>query len=472
MYNLLYLENPLEQDVQGTLKFEEPLEIQLQKNKIFANNFEPVVTQVDKVEVALPTSRVIGETRSLDDLMMAGTRVPTAGRGRPENPGGSGGKGGGRPDNRGGSGGHESPEEEAAGNNLSYPVIWSEGISKTLRGTYGEANLIEAEIVYVDGEPVYPQQAESTWQAESLDASGNPVVVNWIDWGDNLESVDWYTRSMVRTEVVLIKDLATPMEQFEMKHISGWGIDELWGTTGEVLDSDQATVYSHGARLTIQKLGVERDDEQLDTLIWEPGEGWTEPAGTAVNLINEPIYNMAVHEGGDGPGYYSAEINVKGKVIFGYTWNVRNLNDPTDGTAAGDYRITFSLDETFDGTDLNTFFEEKVTEILMPIEEEGVALEAVTLEDEGGSSPEGGGEAQIDFTNNLTYIDIRILERESGGGGGGGRPHETPDLISLGASDSVLLSQEDPLKGQFQGLYFANGLGIDELPITQVDNSI
>ena len=27
----------------------------------------------------------------------------------------------------------------------------------------------------------------------------------------------------------------------------------------------------------------------------------------------------------DGPGGYSAEVNVKGKVIFGYTWNVRDI---------------------------------------------------------------------------------------------------------------------------------------------------
>ena len=43
---------------------------------------------------------------------------------------GSGGGGGG-----GGSGG--KPGGETAGNNLSYPVIWAEGVQKTLPGTPG-----------------------------------------------------------------------------------------------------------------------------------------------------------------------------------------------------------------------------------------------------------------------------------------------------------------------------------------------
>ena len=36
---------------------------------------------------------------------------------------------------------------------------------------------------------------------------------------------------------------------------------------------------------------------------------------------------------------YSAEINVKGKVIYGYNWNTRVLSD-----GPGYYRITFSMD--------------------------------------------------------------------------------------------------------------------------------
>jgi hypothetical protein len=167
-------------------------------------------------------------------------------------------------------GGGGPPGGEAAGNNLSYPVIWAEGVQKALRGTFGTVNLDGAwwywwgtdlegdpescapdpdDQLYCDddvngtvgpmpcndgGDPdcrtVYLQQdALNEWQAESADWSTAPVNVDWIDWGDNLESVDWYTRSMVRTEVVLIQDLATPMTQYSMRHLYGWGQTEMHG---------------------------------------------------------------------------------------------------------------------------------------------------------------------------------------------------------------------------------------------------
>lgn len=355
----------------------------------------------------------------------------------------------------GGEGGHNEPE--IAGNNLSYPVIWAEGVTKNLPGTPGMVPVLEGVWWYwwgmegtdpnivplscapdpenpaccddgVEGEPsaiepgegwmrAYLQKDElNQWQAESADWSSSPVHVHWIDWGDNLESVDWYTRSQVRTEVVLFQDLNTPMLEYEMRHVDGWGIDEVHGLAatnapmaieGEGL---RATIYSHCARLTIQKLLIDREDPRLDGLIWVPGQGWTGPEDSEDELINVPIFNMAVHEGGIGPGYYSAEINVKGRIIYGYTWSVRRLNDMAGGTAAGDYRITFSLDELCgDDVSCNTFFVDGTTEILQPIESE------ITIEDESG----GGGVAQLDFENNLTYMDIRILERSGGGGGGG-----------------------------------------------------
>ncbi|BCS95671.1 hypothetical protein DSLASN_13030 [Desulfoluna limicola] len=375
----------------------------------------------------------------------------------------------------------EDPGEETAGNNLSYPVIWAEGVTKPLRTpddfTTGPnpdevtADDLKGEWWYSWGPEVtepsdiplnclpdpdnniycddniagnattalqpgdgwvkaYLQKdSGNTWQAGTFDGSETTVVVDDIDWGDNLESVDWYTRSQVRAEVVLYKGLKEPMLEYEMRHVSGWGISEVHGLAvdqGNMVEQgtgSQATIYSPCARLTIQKLLV---DPLTVELIWVPGDGWTKPEGSETELINAPILNMAVHEAEDGPGYYNAEINVKGKIIYGYTWNVRKLNDKTvnGGEAAGVYRITFSFDGTCGGASLNTFFEEGTTEILVPLEEE---LDAALAAETDGTG--GGGVPVIDFTNNLTYIDVRILERETGGSGGGdnGGPHRPDD---------------------------------------------
>jgi len=377
-----------------------------------------------------------------------------------------------------GGGGNKPPTGETTGNNLSFPVIWAEGVTKVLRGVPGEietkgaywyqwgTNGTDPDVVpascpsdpdenpgdgYCDdgvvgtvtlmaGEPeadnplplvrAYLQKDSlNTWQAGSADGSAMPVSVDWIDWGDNLESVDWYTRSQVRTEIVLLKDIAMPTTEYAMRHTSGWGINEVHGLAvsldGEVQEGPgtQATVYSPCARLTIQKLLVAREVLPDDALDWVPQLGWTEKyPGT--EYINEPVFNKAVYAGGDGavyaggdgPGYYSAEINVKGRIIYGYTWNVRQLHDLTGipPTAAGDYRITFSLDDACGTANRNTSLTK--AEILVPTEED-IALAA---EEEEGGSDAGGATAILDKDNNLTYIDVRILERGGSSGNGGG----------------------------------------------------
>ena len=374
-------------------------------------------------------------------------------------------------------GGGGKPGGETAGNNLSYPVIWADGVTKTLPGTPGMTPILNGVWWYQwgtngedpnitpasclpdpdgtnaelnpDGLPLCDDGVEGTVDLEKVAGvpaadsplplakaylqkdplnlwqawSGSPadagvaeedgtLAVDWIDWGDNLESVDWYTKSQVRTEVVLFQDLPTPLLEYAMRHTSGWGIDEVHGLEADLAGvaqegpGTQATVYSHCARLTIQKLLVDRDDPALADLTWVPGEGWTEPVDYQDDLINPHIFNGSVHEGGDGPGYYSAEINVKGRIIYGYTWNVRKLNE-----GAGDYRLTFSFDQTCGTANLNTYFVDGTTNLLLPVEEEVLAAA-----EEGGD--EGGATPVLRTDLNLTYIDVRILER---GGGGGGR---------------------------------------------------
>lgn len=364
-----------------------------------------------------------------------------------------------------GGGGHTT-----GSNNLSFPVIWAEGVTKVLPGTPDMAPVLDGawwyqwgtngsdpnvtpascapdpdNIAYCDDGialqfdtsrvPGYPpadsplplaraylqKDPNNVWQAQSFSMKNldgtfvAPVNVDLIDWGDNLESQDWTTKSQVRAEVVLFEDHLVgdaepapfPMLEYGMRHASGWGIDEVHGLEA-TLDAvpvlgpgTQATVYSNCARLTIQKLTVPRTDPALAGLVWVAGSGWTEPEGSMVDLVKEPLFNKPVWEGGDGPGYYAAEINVKGRIIYGYTWNLKTLND-----GPGDYRVTFSLDPTgVCPSTLNTFFAEGVTSIIVPVEEE------VTVEAE----PVGGGAVGVvRYAENLTFMDVHIIARTGG----------------------------------------------------------
>ncbi|GGK18188.1 hypothetical protein GCM10007962_10470 [Yeosuana aromativorans] len=334
-------------------------------------------------------------------------------------------------------------DNEKAGNNLSYPVIWADGGLKTLPGTMGTYSL-EGEWWYVWGEdPIDPQapiysckpmagnsakcengedpgdgnsmvykaylqkDKNNTWQAynEAVPA-GETMYVDWIDWGDNLESLAWKINSKVRTEMVLLKDIDS-VTQFSMRHVAGWGTDEVHGLQTTLNDEPvygtgtQATIFTPNARFTIQKLNYTSESISPTRLNWVPGMGWTEKENEAYDIVNEPILNMAAADAGDGSGYYSAEINVKGKIIYGYTWDVSNLNE-----GEGYYRLTFSFDEGDEAKGTVRFGES--TKIVIPIEEESSDV-AKTTED----GPGGGGIGIIDHSKNLTYMDVLI--GESGG---------------------------------------------------------
>lgn len=286
-------------------------------------------------------------------------------------------------------------EDEEAGNNLSFPAIWSDGVTLPLRGTYG-APVFAGAFTVLDGIPWYHQQDEgNSWQAETATGVGAPFNVDWVDWGDNLEARSWTLQAPVRVETVLYQD--APMDSFEMRLISGQGVTEMWGTSGNVLESPQATVYSACARITIQKLTTDPTDPTFEA-VWDPArDQWVGDLAPA--LVNKGVWETA--EGAQAVKY-AAEINVSGKLIYGFNWNTKTLNN-----GAGMYRITFSLDGTGCPTTLNTFFDGD-TEIVPSAEEETIEAAAETT---------GGGVAVMDSANNLSYIDITLTSATGRRGG-------------------------------------------------------
>ncbi|MCJ7692992.1 MAG: hypothetical protein MUO22_06205, partial [Sedimentisphaerales bacterium] len=268
----------------------------------------------------------------------------------------------------------------------NYWLAWtdSEGIDQTCDTSVSG----ECDEAPVDAIVVYPQRdLGNTWQAQSLlldPISGDPPVgdppvdVTFVDWGDNLEAKNWYYKAIIRTETVLYQDIsAAPMTGYEMKWLDGLGVDEVWGSTLNTYDSIDATVYTGCGRLTIQGLSVDpyetvtvpvldpngdpvpvlgsngepKVDENGD-IIYEEYEARVPKTNEDLGLTWNPLtsvwegavmdathFNSVVWEATGSQDYevYSAEINVKGKVIYGYNWNTRTFSD-----GPGYYRITFS----------------------------------------------------------------------------------------------------------------------------------
>ena len=221
---------------------------------------------------------------------------------------------------------------ETYGNNLSLPVIFAEGIgilglpAIENAGLRGAATPSFVEPFVYDGATYYLQQTQNTWQADWANGSGEGEIVR-CDWSDNIVRQTWADNSVIRVEMVLFKDLVEPLTGYEMAYLYGEGIDEVWGTTGLTYPSALATVYSINARLTIEKL-----------------DG---PQGNVVGTL----YDSSIYDrfGVDGPtDAYSAEINVPGKVIYGFNWDLNKFDMAgiglPDEPKSGWYRLTFSLD--------------------------------------------------------------------------------------------------------------------------------
>lgn len=311
-------------------------------------------------------------------------------------------------------------EPTTPGNNLSFPVLWSE--DGYLVAPPGEQGVVSAsgeispcsDTSGVEGEAAVQKDEGNSWQADNVLQAGN--FVTEVDWGDNLEAKDWRVDQMVRIETALYAALeGDTMTGYQMCHVDGQGQTEVWGALVEggmggsgaeiqavdpslvEYESEEALVYTAGARLTIQRIA----DDASPT--WDPVEHRWVGSGVA-----DPVFNGAVHEKtSDGPGSYGAEINVSGKVVFGFIWD-------TAGLYNGEYRLTFSLD----GADSATGFPGSGTSlqnaaIRVPVEESLASLVGTTTADVDmrAGRPEAN-EAVVAGDLNLTYIDVGLTDGE------------------------------------------------------------
>ncbi len=218
-------------------------------------------------------------------------------------------------------------------------------------------------------------------------------------------------------------------------------------------------MYTAGARLTIQRIDADANPT------WDAAQRrWVGPG------VADPVFNGAVHEKtGDGPGSYGAEINVSGKVVFGFNWQ-------TDGLFNGDYRITFSLDGPvgdFPGTGTSL----ASAEIRQSVEEtagDELAIRSAPMAGHGGGGMGGGGMgggghgggggggggegggnvAEIVGAQNLSFIDVGLSGGEnppvdpdpeptnppappSGGGGAGTPPADSGGAVAGGGASGA-----------------------------------
>ncbi|WNG33574.1 hypothetical protein F0U61_08025 [Archangium violaceum] len=308
----------------------------------------------------------------------------------------------------------------AGNHNLSYPVVLPEGAGLSLRmgltaprleGRWWYGWMEGQEPVAcapstctpppgVDVWRVYPQEEGGHWQAGVLNGTpGATVGVSEVDWSDGLENTTWSTASTIRVETTLYTALDEPLPAYEMQHLHGQGVREMRGVVASNTEpaiasrteSGDATVITPCARLTIQKLesSASAQRPQPERFHWNAVTGeWN---GAAYTLVNS-----AVWEKGDRgrSGGLAAVVDVSGKALFRYDWELWRAALPMHVSSAGWYRLTFSLDgsaaggKRCGGYALNTSIAEAEVEV-------------------GEQYP-----SVVDAVWNLSYVDIYVRQKD------------------------------------------------------------
>lgn len=361
--------------------------------------------------------------------------------------------------------------EEVSSNNLSYPAVFT-GAGVTLNGTEGQYSLggaFPASMSYgcakeeTIGTSVYPntscvdtagvplgyeacaagpcagfvveqiywqKTAANLWQAETVLPPLNETIprnVTYVDWGDNLETVTWSTRSVIRVETTpfatlsLLGDPSTQLG-FQMWHVFGQGPSELWGVHaaaagapyvyGDGVNSvmPYAIIHSHMAMVNIAKL--------------EAGASACPTAYTPAGFA--PVWNAVTHEWSDACTVhnipYTAELNIGGKFVYGYNWMLRRDAMCPGYDKAGWWRLTFYT------SDDSVVFDNAAIPLAPPALPAACpagqlcpapAAAILPAAEESDTGPLYQP-VVVSGPDNLTYIDICIGTERGGGGGGGG----------------------------------------------------
>ncbi len=212
-------------------------------------------------------------------------------------------------------------------NNLSFPAIAADGyslasVSESLTVPYSGpyTGLSAEQLAALEDDEWYAQKIEgNTWQAGLEPALlGTFVAVTYIDWGDNIESVNPKVNRPFRLEVTLYQDLTDSMTGYTMAVLANPSSpDEVQGTNGVTYHSNYATVASQAWAFVVQRCGDTIGDTAgtWNGILWG---GCSAPATVASGL----------------------ELNVAGKTVFG------GSEGGWKPTTAGWYRITFHNDST------------------------------------------------------------------------------------------------------------------------------
>lgn len=233
----------------------------------------------------------------------------------------------------------------------------------------------------------------STWTT----SSSGPMTATHVDWADNLETQTWWDTASIRVETTPF-GTTTAQTGVEMWHVYGQGQTELWGAHAAVpsaaytYESVYPILHTLDARLNIAKISGPVTDCAN-----------SQPTGAGAWVFDDIDkryeWNASQLTLYDVP--YTAELNIGGKYVYGFNWQLRRDSVPASISKTGWWRLTFYTKKT-------------------PIDDVIVSFPsgAATFIDPPNGTPPADAKYRpvVSQADALSYIDICVSSSKGGGG--------------------------------------------------------
>ncbi|UCF41260.1 MAG: hypothetical protein JSW43_02705 [Gemmatimonadota bacterium] len=316
-------------------------------------------------------------------------------------------------------------------NSLSEPTMYYDAAACTAAGAPCEGYEVSR---------IYWQKVDANAWSADADGTGVPASAAYVDWGDALEAVSWSEKSQVRVETQPYSSTIAGFDPqlatcaaaatdpavdckvgFQMWHVSGQGITEHWGV--RATDADAAVSYNYDSPFQI----IHTSNAMLNIAKMVPGDAvCPNPGEGELGELPPTVgpWDPALREWEGTLTYrnapYTVELSVGGKYVYGFNWRVRDVVLDEGWLRTGYWRLTFYT------TGDEVLFDDPFAPVhAPPASASEVRVLPRTLFNSAVVPPSDPGESDalytpvVDVDNNLTYLDICIVEKDQGGGGGG-----------------------------------------------------
>ncbi|MEX1323987.1 MAG: hypothetical protein AB1Z21_07330 [Synechococcaceae cyanobacterium] len=278
--------------------------------------------------------------------------------------GGGGTPGGGTPGGGGGGNGGGKPGGETAGNNLSVPAIFPT-TAPTLRGTEGEFTFTTPAEPTVEVDPTYVYFAQGVtgneWQAGNLAANAtptDPVIIDYVNIGDALESAPIQLGRFVRLELSLFEEIADVTDITD-DTLTGFAMTLLGGAKGGGKPEKKGPTESQGARYpaadwndtpvsgtvsaATTAAGITYETPYAAVYAADTSSTEEEKADSYLNLVIQEVTGLEPQYAEDGtltPG-----VNDNADFITGLAWDGTRWvdTDPDDGIGISNRNLADSI---------------------------------------------------------------------------------------------------------------------------------